>query len=277
MDIVIAKNLSKHYDGGKIRSVDNVSFTLPKGSIVALLGANGAGKSTTIKMLTGLVKPTAGLLSILGNSYVSGPDAIKRTLGYVPEESSMYEDIGIFDYLWFFANIYEVPKKDAQHRISSLLSRLDLHVGNRIIGDLSKGMKRKVLIARSLLHDPDLLIYDEPASGLDPKTSRFILDFMLELKRKGKTILFSSHHLRHVEQVADTVLIMHKGKLVTNKTLQQLVMHSSSYVVHYTNGDCKVVDSLQDLKVILEKDQDIIDHVQHEQRTLEDVFLELTR
>lgn len=271
--VVEVKQLSKHY--GTVRAVDGLTFTLEKGQITALLGANGAGKSTTIKMLTGLIKPTKGSLSIFSHTYDQHANAIRSSFGYVPEESAMYEDIGLMDYLYFFASVYNVPRSVAKKRITSLLRRLELDAGNRLIGNLSKGMKRKVLLARSLLHDPPLLIYDEPASGLDPKVARFILGFMKELREQGKAILFSSHHLSHVEQVADTILIMHKGKLLTNKTLHDLVAHATSYVVRYADGTKKQVKGVAELQKEMSSGK-VVD-VQNKTQSLEDVFLEITR
>jgi len=272
MALVIADKLSKSY--GDIKAVEEISFSIGQKQIVSILGANGAGKSTTINMLTGLLKPTSGKLTLFGKSYVNQSDAIRRKFGYVPEESSMYEDVGIYDYLRFFADVYGVDRSVAEKRIMDLLARLHLDVGNRQIGKLSKGMKRKVLLVRSLVHDPKLLIYDEPASGLDPQTAHFILEFMLELKAKGKAIVFSSHHLAHVEKVADHVIIIHKGKIVTNKTVPELVQRSQSYVVRLEDGSTKAV-GMQGLQELMKLEK-IVD-IQQQTKTLEEVFLEMTR
>jgi ABC-2 type transport system ATP-binding protein len=216
MTIISAKNLVKDYD--TFQAVKGISFDIEKTEIVAILGSNGAGKSSTIKMLCGLTKPTHGVLKLFDRPFDTHADFIRQRIGYVPEESALYEDLRVEDYLMFFASLYKVPSDIARARIRTHLQALDLKTDNKQIGQLSKGMKRKVLIIRSLIQDPDLLIYDEPASGLDPQTAQFILQFMLQLKEQGKTILFSSHNLRHVEKVATRVIVIHKGQKIFDGT-----------------------------------------------------------
>lgn len=271
--ILSLENITKYY--GKLKAVDSVDISIEENGIIAILGSNGAGKSTIIKMICGLLKPTSGSIRIQETTYDEDPDRIRQQIGYVPEESAMYNDLGVYDYLRFFADLYGVPGKLAEARIEEHLRSLHLDVGNRTIAELSKGMKRKVLIARSLINDPDILIYDEPASGLDPQTAAFILQFMEKLVKEGKTILFSSHNLGHVEQVADRVIIIHKGQKLRDATVDEL---KRTKKVHYTlryreDGETKEKKiHLQDLDQYVHLD---VIAIVPEQRTLEEAFLSL--
>ncbi|HLP79733.1 MAG TPA: ABC transporter ATP-binding protein, partial [Acidobacteriota bacterium] len=192
----------------------------------------------------------------------------------------LYEDIGVLEYLEFFAALYKIPSLIAKERINKGLKQLDLPVENKLISQLSKGMKRKVLIVRSLLHDPKILIYDEPASGLDPQTSAFILTFMQQLSAQGKTIIFSSHNLSHVQKIAQRVIIVHKGKIASDTTVQQLTKtQEQSFVVTYAQNDTvhKVTYNMQQLKQLLERtDIDILE-ITTQQISLEDAFFSIVK
>jgi ABC-2 type transport system ATP-binding protein len=203
--------LGKRY--GDQWATRNVSFEVGRGEIFGLIGPNGAGKTTTLKVLAGLLAPTEGEATV-GGLRVDDP-AHKRRIGYLPEESALYEDMTPLSYLRFFARLYEVPKAVADQRIEETLTALQLDVrGEKKLGDLSKGQKRKVAIARSLVNDPDMVIYDEPASGLDPVVSSYILDLVKDLRKRGKTVIFSAHNLYHVERICDRVLLLRKGSVI---------------------------------------------------------------
>jgi ABC-2 type transport system ATP-binding protein len=278
MDILRLNDISKSY--GDLLAVDTVNINVDHNEIIALLGSNGAGKSTTIKMICGLLKPTMGDLFVNGKRYFDDADSIRNAIGYVPEESAMYNDIGVFDYLHFFARLYRVPKDIASDRMHQHLEGLQLDVGNRRIGELSKGMKRKVLIVRSLLHDPNVLIYDEPASGLDPQTAAFILSFMQRLRNDGKTILFSSHNLGHVEQIADRVIIIHKGKKVFDDSVISLkkVKKQGFRVRHHSGGETKTETmDLAQLRHFMLLHGDMIDTIEPEQQSIEEAFLSFVK
>ncbi|MFW5746076.1 MAG: ABC transporter ATP-binding protein [Nanoarchaeota archaeon] len=275
MGVLAVEGVVKRY--GNFHAVKGISFSIEKGEIVALLGSNGAGKSTTIKMLCGLLKPTDGHVMINGKTYDNDADSIKQEIGYVPEESAMYLDVGILDYLMFFARLYRVPAGQARRRIQKYLRMVDLDAGNKQIGQLSKGMKRKVLIIRSLLNDPEILIYDEPASGLDPQTSAGILKFIEELSTQGKTILFSSHNLGHVDQIASRVIIVHKGRKAFDSTVEDLKhVQRQHFVVRYRSGDTVVEKrvGLKHLKSML--DEDVVE-ILPEQKSIEEAFLSIVR
>uniref|UniRef100_UPI0009DEFE39 ABC transporter ATP-binding protein n=1 Tax=Halobellus rufus TaxID=1448860 RepID=UPI0009DEFE39 len=179
-----------------------------------------AGKTTTLKMLAGLVDPSAGVAEV--GEYDAGDPAMRRNLGFLPEESPLYEDMTPRSYLQFFADLYDVPRAEATERTERTLDRLELEHRERRLGDMSKGMKRKVAIARSLVNDPDLLIYDEPASGLDPLTTNYVLEFTRELADRGKTVVFSAHNLYHVESVCDRIVIMNRGEIIARGTVPEI-------------------------------------------------------
>lgn len=220
--------MTKQY--GNFTAVDNLSFSVNKGEIFGIVGPNGAGKTTTLKMLSGLIRQNEGTIRIKGIDLEKEPVKIKSFLGFLPEDSPMYEAMRVEDYLMFFAELYGINRKTAHQRINTLLSDLSLEADGKKIGDLSKGMKRKVAIARSLINDPEVLIYDEPASGLDPMTSKYITDYIYSLKHTGKTIIFSAHNLYHVETLCDRILIMKSAKAImlgTIKDIQKKYGHTS--------------------------------------------------
>ena len=216
--MIDVRDLRKEYGG--FVAVEGSTFDVEAGEVFGVVGPNGAGKTTTLKALAGLLEPTAGTVEVAG-----GPaDAreTRRRLGFLPEESPLYEEMTPLSYLRFFADLYDVPRDVADERIHDTLDRLELDHRDRPLGDMSKGMKRKVAIARSLVNDPDVLVYDEPASGLDPLTTNYIVEFTRELADEGRTVVFSAHNLYHVEEVCDRVAIMNEGRIVAEGALEEL-------------------------------------------------------
>jgi ABC-2 type transport system ATP-binding protein len=195
-------------------AVDDLSLQVNDSEIVGIIGHNGAGKSTTLKMIAGLIEPTSGSIRVMGRDIQKESVKVKKQIGYLPEESPLYENMTPRQYLTFFSELYQMPHKKTTARIDQLLDSLNLPQKDKLTGEFSKGMKRKTAIARALLHDPDLLILDEPNSGLDPLTSFFIINYLKTLKNEGKTILLSAHNLFHVEFICDRVAIIKNGKLV---------------------------------------------------------------
>ena len=215
--MIEATHLRKEY--AEVVAVEGSTFSVEPGEIFGLIGPNGAGKTTTLKMLSGLVEPTAGQASVAG--YDSQDRAMRRRLGFLPEDSPLYEDMTAHSYLRFFSDLYDVPRDVANERIETTLDRLDLEARNRPLGNVSKGMKRKVAIARSLVNDPEVLIYDEPASGLDPLTTNAIIEFVEELSA-DRTVVFSAHNLYHVETLCDRVGIMLDGEIIAQGTIEEI-------------------------------------------------------
>ncbi|WP_117591415.1 ABC transporter ATP-binding protein [Haloprofundus halophilus] len=216
--MITVEDLRKEYGG--FVAVEGSSFEVDEGEIFGVVGPNGAGKTTTLKMLSGLVEPTSGAATVAG--YDAADPAMRASLGFLPEESPLYEDMTPRSYLRFFADLYDVPREVAVRRSEETLDRLELEHRDRRLGDMSKGMKRKVAIARSLVNDPQVLIYDEPASGLDPLTTNYVLEFTKELAAAGKTVLFSAHNLYHVESVCDRIIIMNRGEIVARGTVAEI-------------------------------------------------------
>jgi ABC-2 type transport system ATP-binding protein len=214
------RGVTKYYQ--HVPAVVALDLNVKRGEIVGIIGHNGAGKTTTLKMILGLISPTGGEVRVMGHDMTHDSARVKRFVGYLPEESSLYETMTVTEYLLFFAELYRIPKREALARIETLLSSLDLAERNRFTGELSKGMKRKVAIARALLHDPPILILDEPSSGLDPLTSIFIINYLRRLKEEGKTILMSAHNLFHVEHLCDRVAIMKSGRLLVYDDMQTI-------------------------------------------------------
>ena len=205
-------NVTKRYDDTTV--VESLNVQINTGEIVGIIGHNGAGKSTTLKMIAGLVEPTSGEIRVLGYDIQKEGVKAKQQIGFLPEESPLYEAMTAQQYLLFFSELYRMPRQKALKRIDQLLDSLGLAEKNKLTGEFSKGMKRKTAIARALLHDPNLLILDEPNSGLDPLTSFFIINYLKTLKREGKTIILSAHNLFHVETICDRVGIMKNGRLL---------------------------------------------------------------
>jgi len=218
--MLVADGLTKSYRGQTVAS--GVNIRLEGGRVVGLVGANGAGKTTTIKMLAGLLEPTSGTARIDGRPTLEA--AARRQIGYLPEESPLYDDLHATAYLSFFGSLYDLPRAEIRERTESLLTRLGLEDRDRKrpLGTLSKGMRRKVAIARCLLHEPAVVLLDEPTSGLDPLTSAELGEFVRELRANGKAVLLSAHNLPQVEELCDEILIMHLGRIVDRGTLAEL-------------------------------------------------------
>jgi ABC-2 type transport system ATP-binding protein len=209
----------------KSPAVDDVSFSAHAGEITGYLGPNGSGKSTTMKMITGLIETTSGKILFKGESIERDLIAYKQRIGYVPEEPHLYSHLSGLEYLTMVAKLRGLPAKPTIDCIDGLLRLFALH-GDRhtAIGAYSKGMRQKVLLSAALLHNPDLLILDEPFSGLDVGTGLVVRSLIQELARRGKAVLFSSHELETVERVCSHVVILNRGKIVADDSIEHLRM-----------------------------------------------------
>jgi ABC-2 type transport system ATP-binding protein len=218
--VLRANALVKRY--GSVTAVDGVDFEVPAGRIVGLVGNNGAGKTTTLKMLCGILEPTSGAATVGGASTLE--PGTRRQIGFLPEDSPLYDDQTPLQYLAFFARVYGIPRRQARDRAETLLTdlRLDGPFWRKPIGTLSKGSARKVAIARALLHDPSVLILDEPASGLDPATRRELDQALSALRSMGIAILLSAHNLKQVEELCDDIVLLHDGKVRARGNLADL-------------------------------------------------------
>jgi ABC-2 type transport system ATP-binding protein len=205
---------------GPVKAVDDVSFTVEKGEIFALLGPNGAGKTTTIRLMLDIFKPEKGTVSILG-----GPmsEAKKDRIGYMPEERGLYQDIPLERVLLYLASLKGVSMETARQRLDEYLQRFDLAAHkHKKVKELSKGMQQKAQIIATLLHQPELVIIDEPFSGLDPVNTQMVKSLLLELHQQGVTILMSTHQMQQVEELCDRILLINHGKVVLYGELDRI-------------------------------------------------------
>ena len=216
-----ARNLVKRFFG--VTVVDDVSFVVRSGEVVGYLGPNGSGKTTTGRMLTGLVEPSSGLVLFDGRAVSADPIGFRRRLGYVPEEPMLYPFLSAREQLRLLGRLRELPATSMERKMNALIELFGLtDAGEQPISAYSKGMKQKVLIIAALLHDPDLLIFDEPDSGLDVTTLLVLRHLVQTLAARGKAVLYSSHVLEVVEKLCTRVIVLHRGRIVAQDTIQQL-------------------------------------------------------
>jgi ABC-2 type transport system ATP-binding protein len=215
------RNVTKRYSG--IIAVNDVSFVARSGEVTGYLGPNGSGKSTTLKMIAGLIDPSEGEIRFRGEPIHRDRIAYKQHLGYVPEEPQLYSHLSGAEYLEMVGQLRGLPAGPLAEKIDAFMRLFALH-GDRhvLISSYSKGMRQKVLLAAALLHNPDLILLDEPFSGLDVNSALVLRDLIQQLAQRGKVVLFSSHELETVERVSSRVVILHKGRLVANDSIEQL-------------------------------------------------------
>lgn len=210
---VVVKNLTKTY--GEQKAVNNISFELKKGEIVGFIGPNGSGKSTTMKSICGILTPDAGEISVIGKSVADSEVEIKKQIGYLPENNPLYYDMYVAEYLRYVANTYKV--KEAGKRVNEIIELTGLTPERKkTIGQLSKGYKQRVGLAQALIHNPEILILDEPTTGLDPNQLGEIRELIKSIG-KDKTVLLSTHILQEVEAICDRVIMINKGEIVADK------------------------------------------------------------
>ena len=216
-------NLSKSYNKGAVRAVDNLNLHVRPGEIFGFLGPNGAGKTTTIKMMVGLLNPDEGSIIINDFDNQKDPTEAKRNIGYVPDSPVIYDRLTGLEYLNFMANVYQVPVDLKTQRQNYFLEMFDLvDAANDLIKSYSHGMKQKILLTGALIHNPALWIMDEPMVGLDPRSSHLLKELMREHCDKGNTVFFSTHILEVAERLCDRIGIIHKGKLIAIGDLDEL-------------------------------------------------------
>ncbi|MSR41842.1 MAG: ATP-binding cassette domain-containing protein [Phycisphaerales bacterium] len=227
------EQVSKRF--GSVQAVDEVSLELAEGSLCGFLGPNGAGKSTTIRMIMSIISPDSGVLRVLGGSALDNKDRI----GYLPEERGLYRKMRVGEFLAYIAKLKGVHPTGLQHRINDWLERVQLPaVAKKRCEELSKGMQQKVQLLSALMHRPDLLILDEPYSGLDPLNSRLITELIREEQRRGATIIFSTHQMHTAEALCDRVLLINKGKKVLDANLSELrAQHDGRGIIVEPAGD----------------------------------------
>lgn len=268
----LTKEFRDFWGRPKARAVNDIDFEIRPGEVVGLLGPNGSGKSTTVKMLLGLLYPTGGRLTVMGRS----PRAVetKRDIGYLPEESYLYKYLTAEETLDFFGSLFNLSAADRARRIEQLLDMVGLsHARRRRVGEFSKGMQRRIGIAQAMINDPSFLILDEPTSGLDPLGCREVKDLILTLKKRGKTVLVTSHLLSDVEDVCDRVIILYGGKIRATGALSDLLTVSDSTTITTPALTGETMEKvLAALRETLHGEEFKVDHPH---RTLEEFFLDV--
>lgn len=221
---ISVKNLTKKYKQG-LTAVDNISFEVPKGSIFAFLGPNGAGKTTTIKMLTTLIHPTSGTIRVNGMDPVKQPHDVRESFGIVFQDPSLDDELTAYENMFFHAGLYGVPRSESPKKIEYMMNFVELwDRKDSLVKTFSGGMKRRLEIARGLLHTPAILFLDEPTTGLDPQTRNYIWTYLKKLNQeRGLTIFFTTHYMEEVERAAGKVAVIDHGKIITNDTVPNII------------------------------------------------------
>ncbi len=245
--IIEIHNLSKRY--GSRLAVNDLSLTVEAGEIFGFVGPNGAGKTSTIRMLCTLLAPTAGEILVAGHSVRRSPRQVRQVIGYMPDFFGVYQDMKVWEYLDFFAACYDLPESQRPGLIADLLELVDLtHRRDDWVDKLSRGMKQRLSLARTLVHDPQVLVLDEPASGLDPRARVEIRELLVELARMGKTVFFSTHILSDVAEVADRVAIIEAGEMVASGDLDEL----RSRLMPRRQVELTVLERLEEAQALLQ-------------------------
>ena len=212
------------FPGSTIDAVSEVSFTCTPGRIFTLLGPNGAGKTTALRMIATMLKPTSGTITVMGYDIARQPREIRSRMGFLTGSTGLYDRLTPNELVKYFADLYGMEKSEYQRRREELFALLDMNeFANRRIGKLSSGMRQKVSIVRTMIHDPEVVVFDEPTVGLDVVTSRNIIQLIRSCKDAGKTIVFSTHRMGEVSLISDDLAIIHKGKLCFNDTYEQFL------------------------------------------------------
>lgn len=248
--VLILTDVVKKY--GDFTAVDNVSFTIPKGSIYGLLGPNGAGKTTTIRMILEIIKPSSGAISILGHS--SALD-VRNRIGYLPEEKGLYKKMKVWAIIQYFAMLKGMNKRAAKEQAWNLLEKYGLKdFGESKVEALSKGMSQKVQVLTAVAHDPELVILDEPFSGLDPVNQSVLEELINDMAANGQTVIFSTHVMQHAERLCDHILLIAKGRKIFDGTIAEAKATIPRRVIVETSDDINALHNIDGVTEITEVD-----------------------
>lgn len=229
--IIEVKELTKVFKTGRTEliAVDHICFEIYKGEIFGMIGPNGAGKSTTFAMMTTLVKPTGGSIMVSGLDTEKDPEKIRQKIGVVPQQHSLYADLTARENLELMGNLYDVPKKLMDERIDYYLKLVNLEThSDRFTGGFSGGMKQRLSVICAVIHDPEIIFWDEPTTGLDPQTRQAIWRLAMKFNKEGKTLIFTTHYMEEADKLCNRVAIMNAGKLVAIDTPENLKLMSNS-------------------------------------------------
>ncbi len=219
--MIVAEELTKWFDD--FLAVDRVSLNVQPGQVLVLLGQNGAGKTTTVRMLTSILQPSSGKAWVAGYDVTRQADKVRASVGVLTENHGLYGRMSAEEYLEFFGSLYGMPHSSLRPRIRALLERFGLdEVGKKRLGEFSKGMRQKLALVRAILHDPPVLLLDEPTSAMDPQSARLVRDSIQSLRTTGRTFLLCTHNLAEAEELADKVAIIRLGRIIMNDTLENV-------------------------------------------------------
>lgn len=291
--------LTKNYDN--TTALDQVTFSIKTGSCFGLLGPNGAGKSTTMKILTGIIEYDNGRVEVLELDSSEMRDEIRKRVGYVPQEITLYEKLSAYNNLLFFGELYGVSKKILKSRIQEVLEQVGLtEHANSVVNTFSGGMKRRINIAATLLHKPELLILDEPTVGIDPQSRNHIFKMIRQLNNNGVTVVYSTHYMEEVETLCDEIAIIDQGKVIAQGTLNEILDQYTQEAVYieseqieqkpvfaYSNHvsaknrgwiieSSNVLGTIQDITQKAQQENILVKELKIVRPTLEHVFLSLT-
>jgi ABC-2 type transport system ATP-binding protein len=232
--MIQVENLFKHY--AKVKAVDGVSFSVERGEVFGLLGPNGAGKTTIIRTMMDIIKPDSGSITLMSQPVT---EASKARIGYLPEERGLYKNFKLLECLTYLGALKGLSRKDARQRAETLLERVDLaDYGKRKVKELSKGMTQKAQFLAAIVHDPDLLIMDEPFQGLDPVNTELLKTILLEEQAKGKTLILSTHNMNQVEEMCNRILLIDRGHVVLYGSLNEI---KTQYAENAVNLECDLL------------------------------------
>jgi sodium transport system ATP-binding protein len=224
--MIRVQGLTKEFDGarnGAFRAVDDVSFEVRAGEIYGLLGPNGAGKTTCLRILSTVLRPTAGTAEVAGLNVVRDPEGVRSKIGFMSCNTGIYDRMTAWEMVAYYGRLYGIPEERLKDRIEQLFDMLQMQdIRDRLGGKMSTGMKQKVSIARTIVHDPPVIIFDEPTSGLDVLVARNVLKAVSLLRDQGKCIIFSTHIMREVEKLCDRIGIIYRGRILAEGTLPEL-------------------------------------------------------
>jgi ABC-2 type transport system ATP-binding protein len=252
--MISVRGLTKTYENGT-RALRDVTFEVPEGDIFAFIGPNGAGKTTTIRVLVTLLEPTGGEASVGGEDVVRYPDRVRNLVGYMPDDFGVYEGVRVWEYLDFFAAAHRMPKLQRRRAVEDVMALTDLGpLRERMVETLSKGMRQRLCLAKTLVHDPKALILDEPASGLDPRARIEFRALLKTLAGMGKTILISSHILTELREICTSCCVIERGRIVASGRLDELaekLLPVRIIVVRLLSGADRAAEELRRLAGVL--------------------------
>ncbi len=283
--IIQARGLTKQY--GTLTALNQFTLDVPRGSIFGIIGPNGAGKSTAFAILATLLRPTSGTARVCGFDPIADPKSVRRRMGYMPDVMGVYDRLTVSEYLQFHAAAYKVPRSEWPELVDGLLQLVDLDVkATASVDRLSRGMKQRLSLARSMVHDPDLLILDEPASGLDPRARIEFRELLIALQDMGKTILISSHILAELQQMCTDIAVIEAGNLLASGSPQSILDQLGDgrrVRVTFADGSVEefpVADTIEQAallkRLVVDDQRDVVEFAEVS-TDLEGLFLQITQ